>query len=55
MTTKKETILIDLKTGKRDHNEIKHAEQIQLYQLYPGLQQVTTELWYLDEEVMPSD
>lgn len=44
---------IDYKTGKRFGNEIKHAEQLQLYQLvtflrYPQLEEVTTELWYLD-------
>lgn len=46
-------ILVDYKTGKKMGNEIKHAEQLQLYQLsaflrYPKLQEVTTELWYPD-------
>lgn len=48
-----EAVLIDLKTGKRHNNEIKHGEQMQLYQLgafmrYPELEIVHTELWYLD-------
>jgi hypothetical protein len=46
--------VIDYKTGRKFGNEIKHAEQTQLYQLvsfirYPKLEQVTTELWYLDQ------
>lgn len=48
-----DAVVIDYKTGKRFRNEIKHAEQCQLYQLaaflrYPKLQHITTELWYLD-------
>jgi CRISPR/Cas system-associated exonuclease Cas4 (RecB family) len=48
-----EACVIDYKTGKRQYNEIKHAEQTQLYQLaafirFPELQTITTELWYLD-------
>ena len=36
-------------------NEIKHMEQCQLYQLaaflrYPELEEVTIELWYLDQD-----
>ncbi len=46
-------IVIDYKSGKRFGNEIKHAEQTQLYALnavlrYPEIEEVTTELWYLD-------
>lgn len=46
-------VVIDLKTGKRWGNEIKHAEQTQLYALstlmrYPDLKRITTELWYPD-------
>lgn len=46
-------IVIDYKSGKRWGNEIKHAEQTQLYALnailrYPKIEEVTTELWYLD-------
>lgn len=48
-----EAVVIDYKTGKRFGNEIKHAEQCQLYQLatflrYPDLEKIHTELWYLD-------
>jgi len=46
-------VVIDYKTGKRWGNEIKHAEQMQLYQLasflrYPKLQNIDVELWYTD-------
>jgi hypothetical protein len=51
--TKSRAIVIDYKTGKRWGNEIKHAEQMLLYQLgvflrYPSLQEVEVELWYTD-------
>lgn len=44
---------VDFKTGKKFGNEIKHAEQLQVYSLstflrFPKLQHITTELWYLD-------
>lgn len=47
-------VVIDYKTGKRFGNEVKHAIQLQLYALcalirYPELEQVTCELWYLDQ------
>lgn len=46
-------IIVDYKTGKRWMNEVKHAEQTQLYQLgaflkYPELKTVHVELWYTD-------
>lgn len=46
--------VIDFKSGKKFGNEIKHAEQLQLYQLvtflrYPKLETVRSELWYLDQ------
>lgn len=46
--------VVDVKSGKMFGNEIKHAEQTQLYQLgafikYPELQEITTELWYTDQ------
>lgn len=46
-------VVIDYKTGKRYGNEIKHAEQGQLYQLaaflrYPELQTIDVEFWYTD-------
>lgn len=49
----KRVVVIDYKTGRREGNEIKHAEQMQLYQLvtflrYPYVEEVTVELWYVD-------
>jgi hypothetical protein len=46
-------------TGKRFGNEIKHARQLQLYALcalirYPNIEQVTCELWYLDQNELAS-
>lgn len=51
--SEEEAIAIDFKSGKRFGNEIKHAEQLALYQLvtflrYPKLKVVHTELWYTD-------
>lgn len=48
-----EAVVIDYKTGRRQGNEIKHAEQVQLYQLvtflrYPKIEKITVELWYPD-------
>lgn len=48
-------IVIDYKSGKKFGNEVKHAEQTQLYALntvlrYPKIEEVTTELWYLDAD-----
>lgn len=45
--------IVDLKTGKRFGNEIKHAQQLQLYTLgaaikYPHIEEFTAELWYAD-------
>lgn len=53
--TNTEAVVIDYKTGRRSGNEIKHAEQCQLYQVgaflrYPKLEKVTTELWYTDQD-----
>lgn len=50
-----ELVVVDYKSGKRYGNELKHAEQMQLYVLgalcrYPNTQKVTTELWYLDQD-----
>ena len=56
-----EAVVIDYKTGKKFGNEVKHAQQCQLYQLaaflkFPKLQKITTELWYLDQdELMPME
>ena len=49
-----EAVVIDYKTGRKFGNEVKHAEQLQLYALvtflrHPKLQRVTAELWYLDQ------
>lgn len=51
--------LIDYKTGRKFGNEIKHAEQVQMYQLgafmrFPKLQTVYSELWYLDQDEVSS-
>lgn len=51
--SKKVGVAIDYKTGRRFGNEIKHAEQLQLYTLatflrYEELEEITTEAWYLD-------
>lgn len=48
-------VVIDYKTGKMFGNEIKHAEQCQLYQLaaflrYPKLEVIDVELWYTDQD-----
>lgn len=50
-----EAVAIDYKTGKVFGNEIKHGEQVMLYQLaaflrFPELEIVHTELWYLDQD-----
>lgn len=52
-------IVIDYKSGKRFGNEVKHSEQTQLYALnavlrYPEIEEVTTELWYLDVKELTS-
>lgn len=54
-TSSTEAVVVDYKTGRSFGNEIKHGEQMQIYQLggflkYPQLKKVTTELWYLDED-----
>lgn len=47
-------MVIDLKSGRRDGNEIKHAQQGQLYTgvtfiRYPDFRKVVTEFWYSDQ------
>lgn len=47
-------VVIDFKTGRKFGNEVKHAEQLHLYQLstflrFPKLEKVTAELWYIDQ------
>jgi CRISPR/Cas system-associated exonuclease Cas4 (RecB family) len=57
--SKYEAVVIDFKSGKKFGNEIKHGEQTQLYALstflrFPELEEVTTELWYLDVNELTS-
>lgn len=54
MHDKHTATIIDFKTGRKFGNEVKHAEQLALYQLvaflrYPHLRTVSAELWYLDQ------
>jgi hypothetical protein len=51
--SKDQATVIDFKTGKKWGNEVKHAQQLQLYALvtflrYPELESVDAQLWYLD-------
>ena len=53
--TKKRAVVIDYKTGRKFGNEIKHAEQVQLYALAvmircPDVEVIDVELWYLDQD-----
>lgn len=53
----KTAVVIDYKTGKKSGNEVKHAEQTQLYAIatmgrYPDLENIVAELWYLDQDDM---
>lgn len=57
--SKTHATVIDYKTGKKFGNEIKHGEQMQLYVVnsllrHPELEEVTAELWYLDQNVITS-
>lgn len=54
-----EAVAVDYKTGRKFGNEVKHAEQLSLYQLvtfmrFPQLETVHTELWYLDQDDLTS-
>lgn len=54
-----EAVVIDYKTGRKFGNEVKHAQQLQLYQLntflrYPQLEVVHCELWYTDQDDITS-
>lgn len=56
---KKHARVIDIKSGKRYNNEVKHAQQTQLYQLtsfrkFPELENITAELWYVDQKHGPN-
>lgn len=51
--------VIDYKTGKKFGNEVKHGQQLQLYcigtaLLYPEVETITAELWYLDKDELTS-
>lgn len=53
IASKHEAVVIDYKTGRKFGNEIKHAQQLQLYALVtflrnPDLEVIHAELWYLD-------
>lgn len=52
--SKTHATVIDYKSGKKFGNEIKHGEQMQLYVInallrFPHLEEVTAELWYVDQ------
>jgi RecB family exonuclease len=54
-----EAVVIDYKTGRKFGNEVKHAQQLQLYALstflrFPELEIVHAELWYLDVDDITS-
>ena len=51
--SKTEAVVIDYKSGKKFGNEVKHAQQLQLYALvaflrFPELEVIHAELYYLD-------
>lgn len=57
--TKHKCVIIDYKSGKRFGNEVKHAEQMELYAVgaflkYPQMKEIITELWYLDQNELAS-
>lgn len=52
-------VVVDYKSGRRFGNEIKHGQQMQLYVIgtllrFPKVENVTTELWYIDQDEMAS-
>ena len=51
----KRIVVIDYKTGRKFGNEIKHAEQVQLYAVaamirFPEVETIDVELWYIDQD-----
>lgn len=49
-----EAVVIDYKSGRKFGNEVKHAQQLQLYALvtflrFPHLEVISAELWYIDQ------
>ncbi len=54
-----QAVVIDLKTGRKDGNEAKHGQQLQLYAVDTclrdaGIEEVTSEAWYLDSGELTS-
>lgn len=52
-------VVVDFKTGRKFGNELKHGQQLQLYTVnallrFPELEEVTTELWYTDQNEITS-
>lgn len=52
---KYELLIVDYKTGKKDGNEVDHAEQGQVYMLSefmiePLIKNIVVEFWYLDQD-----
>lgn len=52
-----EVLVVDLKTGKKWGNEIKHPDQLTLYalavaSLYPQVTRIVSEVWYLDIDAL---
>lgn len=50
-------VVVDYKTGKKAGNEVKHAEQGQLYAVgtfmrFPEIEQVDVEFWYIDHDML---
>lgn len=48
-------VVVDYKTGRKQGNEIKHGEQVNLYALaaavkFPEVETIDVELWYLDKD-----
>ncbi len=57
--SKYDAVVIDHKTGRKFGNEVKHAQQLKLYALvtflrFPELEEVTSEIWYLDSDEITS-
>ncbi len=54
--SQKSVLIVDHKTGKKFGNELKHGQQLQFYVvsaflMYPELEYVEAELWYLDHGI----
>lgn len=47
--------VVDLKTGKKDGNEVKHNQQVDVYAIdvvskHPEIEEINVELWYPDKD-----